>query len=69
MIAFCDAGWLVCALLLFSDSFSVLILLSQCFCAAAGESSSIYSYLAITLLIGCADYFIISPFAVMLFDF
>lgn len=69
--AYSNGGWLLRWLLMLSDSFSVFLLLL--FCCSCKEKqgsvlvSSIVLYLVFILLITCADYYIVHPFAASLF--
>lgn len=73
MIAFGNAGWLVSWMILFSDFFLVVILLFQWFSAATGKRYKTYLcivvYCLIPILIGCFDYFVVSPYAAMLLNY
>lgn len=66
------AGWLVRTLLLFSDTVSVIILLHFCYRFAAGNKIGMTSYFkytfAVLIIVGCLDYYIISPFILMLLN-
>lgn len=70
MIAYRNAGWLICGLLLFSDGFLVVFLLQLWLHSASGQlySSRLFarSYILALLVIGCIDYFAVSPYVSML---
>lgn len=70
VLAFGDAGWLVRWLLLFSDSSVIVLLLWFWIRNIAGQGSNFKTDLLfcilITVLIGCVDYYIISPFVAVL---
>lgn len=70
VLAFGEAGWLMRWLLLFSDSCTVVLLLWLWIRNITGQGKKIKSDLLfcclITVLIGCVDYYILSPFAAML---
>ncbi len=67
-----DAGWLVRWLFIFSDSCSVIVLLWFSFRNMAENREGLRTDFLISLIIsaaiGCIDYFLVSPFAMMLFD-
>ena len=66
------AGWLVRIFLLFSDTVSIVILLHFCYRFAAGNKTGIIRYFkcafAVLIIVGCLDYYIISPFILMLLN-
>lgn len=70
--AFGDAGWLVRWLLIFSDSFLIVLLLWFWLKNISEEKRTIKTDLLLCIiasgLIGCADLCFVSPFLVMLFD-
>ena len=70
-IAFKGAGWLVRWLLLFSDSCMVVMLLWLWLEIIAGEvhtfKHSLITCVISAIIVGCIDYFVISPFLVTLF--
>lgn len=72
-IAFGDAGWLVSRLIFFSDCILVLLLLVHWFCSAIGErwnrTQCFTAYIIVPVLIGCFDYFVITPFWVTLVNY
>ena len=72
MIAFGNAGWLVSGMLLFSDSFLVVLLLQLWLHTASGQlySPLIFarSYVLALLVIGCFDYFAVSPYVSILLN-
>ena len=72
VLAFGDAGWLARWLLVFSNSLAVVIYIRFCLRHAAGDNETLKRDFIISLVsvtaIGCIDYFIISPFALMLFN-
>lgn len=67
------AGWLVRLLLLFSDTIAVLLLLHSCYQYVTGNRNSLFRYFQIAILVliicGCLDYYIISPFIMMLINY
>lgn len=73
MLTFGNAGWLVCGMILFSDFFLVVLLLLQWFDAATGKRHRPYVYFVVYFLIptiiGCYDYFVVSPYAAMLLNY
>lgn len=73
MIAFGNAGWLVAGMLLFSDCFLVVLLLLLWLRVASGRSCSprffTMSYILVSLVIGCFDYLVVSPFASILLNY
>lgn len=72
-LAFGDAGWLVRILMLFSDSVSVLLLLFLSFSFIKGKSGVLERYFGFSVLllfvVGCMDYYFISPFTMMLLKY
>lgn len=72
-VAFGSAGWLVRALVLFSDSVSVVILLFFFYMYVAGDTGVFHRLFRIAILallvIGCLDYYVISPFILMLLNY
>lgn len=71
--SFGTAGWLVRILLLFSDTFSVIFLLIYCYRFAAGNRNDMLRLYQIMLLflilVGSLDYYVISPFIMMLINY
>lgn len=69
--AFGDAGWLSRWLLLFSDSCCVAVLLWFWFRNVTGKrrtfKTDVAISLVVTVLVGCIDYYAVSPLSVMLF--
>lgn len=72
-LVYADAGWLARWLYIFSDSFIVIFLLWFWVRNITGINESLQKDFAITLfassLLICIDYFIVSPFSVMLFNY
>lgn len=62
--AFGSAGWLVCTMLLFSNIAGSLIL----FCIWVSSSFNKIFSLIFVVLIGCMDYFLISPYLVYIIN-
>lgn len=73
MIAYGNAGWLVSGMLLFSDFFVVVLLLFVWYYSATGECCNprrqATLYVLIPTLIGCYDYFVVSPYVAMLLNY
>ena len=73
MIAYGNAGWLVSSMLLFSDFFLVVILLLLWFNAAVGKRFKPFFcfivYGVLPMVVGCFDYFVVSPYVAMLLDY
>lgn len=67
------AGWLVRLFLMFSDTFSVFILLHFCYRFASGKTDNMLRYFQIAfmvlILFCCLDYYVISPFSMMLINY
>lgn len=72
MIAYGNAGWLISGMMLFSDFFIVFLLLLQWFNAAMGKTYNngprFLVYFIAPTVIGCFDFFVVSPFAAMLLN-
>ena len=72
-LAYADAGWLVCFLVLFSDCFLTPLLLwygvSRLSNEAKGRDRSIWFCLLCVLVIRCIDSYMVSPFALELLSF
>ncbi len=70
---FVYSGWLLRLLLLFSDSLSVVLLLwfwiRNCNSDTAGRHRDLLLCLVLTLIIGCVDCSLISPFGVYLLSY
>ena len=73
LIIFRDAGWLISGMIMFSDFFLVVLLLFQWFNAAVGKNFScrfnVIVYIFIPIVVGCFDYFFVSPFAARLLNY
>lgn len=71
-MAFNNAGWLVSGMLLFSDYFLVILLLYLWFQASSEKCCSpqvsIISYILASITFGCFDYFVVSPYVLMLLN-
>ena len=72
VIIYRNAGWLASGMLLFSDFFLVVLLLYFWFRALSEKGfvavSTILLYVLASFLIGCFDYFFVSPYVTMLFN-
>lgn len=70
---FGTSGWLVRSLLLFSDSIAVFLLLYYCYRYATGNRKGSFQYFRFSILAlilsGCLDYYIVSPFIMMLINY
>lgn len=70
--AFGSSGWFIRWLLLFSDSCIVVVLLWLWLKSFAGDEHTIHAdvliSIVIAIIIGCVDYFVVSPFMVSLFQ-
>lgn len=73
MIAYGNAGWLVSGMLLFSDFSVVVLLLFIWYSSATGQCCNprkrVILYILIPTLIGCYDYFVVSPYVAMLLNY
>lgn len=73
MIVYRNAGWLVSGMILFSDFSFVVLLLLYWYNAATGRSYSariaFAVYFLIPIVVGCIDYYIVSPYAAMLLNY
>lgn len=71
--SFGSAGWLVRAFLLFSDTVAIILLLHFVYRFAAGDNTellrSFRSAMIVLMLAGCLDYYIISPYIMMLINY
>ena len=72
-VAFGNAGWLIRGMIFFSDSTVVCILILQWFHAAVGEeysvSANVILYIIAPIIVGCFDYFVVSPYLAMLLNY
>lgn len=72
-LAFGGAGWLVRTLILLSDSISAVLFLFLFYTYAKGNREALNRCFMISIfvlfLVGCFDYYIISPFTMMLLKY
>ena len=64
-----NAGWLVSSMMLFSDFFLIIILMIHWFLAAIGKRCSLLFSFLFLLVIGCFDFFVVSPYLAMLLNY
>lgn len=71
-LAYNDGGWLVSFLLLFSDWVLIVPLLwfwSRGAATLCADRRALTICLIVAVIVGCFDYFIVSPFVRMIFEF